>query len=72
MSTDPKGPNGIAFFPDEKYLYIGNWDPARKIVMRYNVNVDGTLANGVVFFDMTSAPGEDVLDGIQADQPGNL
>ena len=28
VSTDLKGPNGIAFSPDEKYLYVGNWDPA--------------------------------------------
>jgi len=40
--------------------------------MRYDVNVDGTLANGSVFFDMTSAPGEDALDGIKVDQQGNL
>jgi gluconolactonase len=72
VSTDLKGPNGIAFSPDEKYLYIGNWDPEKKIVMRYEVNADGTLANGKVFFDMTSAGGEDALDGVKVDQQGNL
>src|SRR5439155_171923 len=66
------GPNGIAFSPDEKYLYIGNWDPSRKVVMRYEVRDDGMLANGRVFFDMTSAPGEDALDGIKVDRRGNL
>lgn len=72
VSNDLKGPNGIAFSPNEKYLYIGNWDPAKKIVMRYEVNTDCTLTNGKVFFDMTSAPGEDALDGIKVDQQGNL
>lgn len=72
VSTELKGPNGIALSPDEKYLYIGNWDPQKKIVMRYDVNMDGTLTNGKVFFDMTSAPGEDALDGIKVDQQGNL
>ena len=72
VSTDLKGPNGIAFSPDEKYLYIGNWDPERKIVMRYEVNSDATLSNGEIFFDMTSAPGEDAIDGIKVDQEGNL
>jgi gluconolactonase len=72
VSTDLKGPNGIAFSPDEKYLYVGNWDPERKIVMRYDVNPDATLSNGKVFFDMTSAPGEDAIDGIKVDQQGNL
>jgi len=72
ISKDFTGPNGIAFSPDEKYLYVGNWDNKKKVVMRYEANLDGTLANGVVFFDMTSAPGEDALDGIKADQRGNL
>jgi len=72
VSTDLKGPNGIAFSPDEKYLYVTNWDPEKKIVMRYDVNTDGTLANGTVFFDMSSAPGEDALDGVKVDQQGNL
>jgi gluconolactonase len=72
VSTDLKGPNGIALSPDEKYLYVGNWDPANKTVMRYEVNPDATLSNGKVFFDMTSAPGEDAIDGIKLDQQGNL
>ena len=72
VSTDFSGPNGIAFSPDEKYLYVGDWDDKKKIVMRYEVNADGTLKNGKLFFDMTSAPGEDALDGIKVDQKGNL
>src|SRR5205823_6851231 len=72
VGTDLAGPNGIAFSPDEKYLYVGNWDPSRKVVMRYEVRDDGMLANGRVFFDMTSAPGEDALDGIKVDRGGNL
>jgi len=72
VSADFSGPNGIAFSPDEKYLYVGDWDDKKKIVMRYEVNADGTLKNGKLFFDMTSAPGEDALDGIKVDQKGNL
>jgi len=72
VSIDFSGPNGIAFSPDEKYLYVGDWDDKKKIVMRYEVNADGTLKNGKLFFDMTSAPGEDALDGIKVDQKGNL
>ena len=30
LADDLKGPNGLAFSPDEKYLYVGNWDTARK------------------------------------------
>ena len=72
VSTDLKGPNGIAFSPDEKYLYIGNWDTEKKIVMRYEVAIDGSLSNGQIFFDMTDAPGEDAIDGIKVDRRGNL
>ena len=72
VSTDLKGPNGIAFSLDEKYLYVGNWDPEKKIIMRYEVGADGSLSSGKVFFDMTKAPGEDALDGIKVDRQGNL
>jgi gluconolactonase len=72
VSKDLKGPNGIAFSPDEKYLYVGNWDPEKKIVMRYEVSPDGSLTSGEVFFDMTKAPGEDAIDGIKVDRRGNL
>lgn len=71
-STDLKGPNGIAFSPDEKYLYVTNWDEKKKIIMRYEVQADGTLKNGSLFFDMTGAPGEDALDGMKVDKQGNL
>jgi gluconolactonase len=40
--------------------------------MRYDVQADGTLKNGSLFFDMTSAPGEDALDGMKVDKQGNL
>ncbi len=71
-STDLRGPNGIAFSPDEKILYVANWDLAKKVVMAYDAAADGSLANGRVFFDMTSAPGEEALDGIEVDKAGNL
>jgi gluconolactonase len=72
ISKDFTGPNGIAFSPDEKYLYVGNWDEKKKVVMRYEADPDGALSNGTVFFDMTSARGEDALDGIKVDRKGNL
>ena len=71
-SKDLTGPNGLAFSPDEKFLYVDNWDDHKKIVMRYEVNADGTLKNGKVFFDMTSAGTEDALDGMKIDKAGNL
>ena len=72
LTTELKGPNGLAFSPDEKYFYVDDWDLAHKVVMRYEVQPDGSLANGKVFFDMTSTPGQSALDGMKVDEKGNL
>ncbi|HVH61011.1 MAG TPA: SMP-30/gluconolactonase/LRE family protein [Candidatus Sulfotelmatobacter sp.] len=72
VSTDLSGPNGLAFSPNEKYLYVDNWDLKKEVIMRYEVQPDGTLANGKVFFDSTGEPGEDAWDGMKVDQQGNL
>lgn len=66
------GPNGIAFTPDEKGLYVSNWDEKRKVIFRYDVAPDGSLSNPRTFFDMTKAPGEEALDGLKVDQKGNV
>jgi gluconolactonase len=72
LARDLAGPNGLAFSPDERHLYVANWDTARKIVMRYEVLADGRLGPGEVFFDMTASPGEEALDGVKVDRAGNL
>jgi gluconolactonase len=72
LSKDLRGPNGIAFSPDEKFLYVGNWDPDKKVVMRYPVQKDGSLGKGEVFVDMTSAPPKEGIDGIKVDVKGNV
>jgi gluconolactonase len=71
-STELAGPNGVAFSPDERFLYVTNWDEHEKVVMRYDVARDGSLSNGRVFFDMTRAPGAEALDGIKVDRDGDL
>jgi len=72
VSKDLTGPNGLAFSPDEKYLYVDNWDEKRKVSMRYDVHPDGTLSDGQVFLDATNEPGEDAWDGMKIDVKGNL
>jgi gluconolactonase len=65
-------PNGIALSPDERYLYVGNWDPERKVIMRYEVLPSGDVGPGAVLYDTTGAPGEDAIDGLKVDRLGNL
>lgn len=65
-------PNGIAFSPDQKYLYVSVSDPAHKVWMRYDVNPDGTVSHGKVFFDATSEKARGGPDGIKVDRDGNL
>jgi gluconolactonase len=72
VATDFTGPNGLAFSPDEKHLYVGNWDENKKVVYRYQVAADGALGKGELFFDMTSALGGDAIDGIKVDERGNV
>jgi gluconolactonase len=68
-------PNGIAFSPDEKTLYVAVSDPERAVWMAYDVQADGTLARGRVFFDATplARQGRKGLpDGMKVDRAGNL
>ncbi len=72
MSKDLKGPNGLAFSPDEHFLYVGNWDMESIVVMRYPLLKDGRLGKGEVFFDMTSVDAQEAIDGIKVDVKGNV
>ena len=72
LTKELSGPNGIAFSPDEKYLYVDNWDLKRKVLMRYEVNADGTLGLGKVFHDFTSEPQHGARAGITGDLEGNV
>ncbi len=63
-------PNGLAFSPDEKKLYVDNSEKARYIRI-FDVNEDGTLNNGTIFCDMNvDIPGHP--DGMKLDQAGNI
>ncbi|MBZ5699108.1 MAG: SMP-30/gluconolactonase/LRE family protein [Acidobacteriia bacterium] len=71
LTKDIPYPNGLTFSPDEKKLYIASSRPD-KFWMVYDVNADGTLANGRKFFDATKIPGDDVPDGMKVDTAGNV
>jgi gluconolactonase len=70
--TDLTRPNGLAFSPDEKTLYVSNSDENRRIWMRYDVAADGTVANGRVFFDATADKKPGLPDGLKIDVSGNI
>jgi gluconolactonase len=65
-------PNGLAFSPDEKTLYVANSDPDKKIWMAYDVTEDGSLSSGRVFFDATQEKEGGLPDGMKVDTRGNL
>jgi gluconolactonase len=74
--SDLQRPNGLAFSPDEKTLYVAQSDPDRAIIMSYPIEKDGSLGKGKVFFDATPAVKEGKLkglpDGLKIDKKGNL
>jgi gluconolactonase len=71
VSKEVPYPNGIAFSPDEKKLYVASSRP-EKFWMVYSVEANGSLSNGRKFFDATSIPGEGVPDGMKVDRAGNI
>ncbi len=75
MTKELSRPNGIAFSPDEKTLYVANSDPLKPIWMAYPVKEDGTLGTGKVFFDATKVLALTKLglpDGMKLDKDGNI
>lgn len=53
LTKELSRPNGIAFSPDYKKLYVANSDPDKAFWMVYDVDENGLLKNGKVFFDAT-------------------
>lgn len=75
LTDELSRPNGIAFSPDEKTLYVANSDPANPIWMAYDVTDDGAITNGHVFFDATAlveSGRRGLPDGLKIDASGNL
>jgi gluconolactonase len=74
MATDFAGPNGLAFSPDERRLYVAETgavddpDPARHIRV-FDVSADGLSLSGGGLFHSIS-PG--YCDGLKADEDGNI
>jgi gluconolactonase len=70
LDKDPQGaaPNGIAFSPDERILYVNGGTK----ITAYDVRPDDTLANPRLLIDMSieKIPGN--TDGMKVDRSGNI
>ncbi len=74
LTKELERPNGLAFSPDEKTLYVANSHGPRPILMAFPVLDDGTLGAGEVFFDATELgkTRNGGPDGLEVDEHGNL
>lgn len=70
LTKELKGPNGLAFSPDETILYIAD-SSERLHVKAFDVQPDGTLKNGRVFANLKTGM-EGPPDGMKVDVEGNL
>jgi gluconolactonase len=71
LVSDLTRPNGIAFSPDEKYLYVDNSEP-KKLWVRYRVQPDGSLTDGKIIYDATADSRPGAPDGMKVDEQGNI
>jgi len=76
LDKDPGNfpPNGLAFSPDEKILYVNNGGPSpnQRQIFAYDVQSYGTVKNRRLFADFTGEKGPGGPDGMKVDVMGNL
>lgn len=70
LTKDLSQPNGLAFSPDSKRLYIDDSD--KKNIRVYEFHLDGTISNGRLFGSEDDGTDDGVPDGIRVDKKGNL
>ena len=74
VADDFDGPNGLAFSPDEKRLYVAETGdqegdaPPKQFIRAFDVSPEGRLTGGDVFHKVE--PG--YADGFRVDEDGNL
>ncbi len=70
LTQDLKQPNGLAFSPDGKRLYVD--DSETREIHVYDVAADGSLSNGRLFGKEEGPPHSGVPDGMRVDRDGNI
>jgi gluconolactonase len=73
-TRDLSAPNGLAFSPDERTLYVANADRKRPVWTAFPVRDDGTLGAGRAFADASAWVGRfpGSPDGLKVDATGNV
>jgi len=76
LTKEMTRPNGLAFSPDEKTLYVANSDPNMPIWKAFPVKEDGTLGEGKLFYDAKKESDDPNMkggcDGLKVDVDGNV
>jgi gluconolactonase len=72
VTKELEAPNGLAFTPDYKTLYVANSQSEKPIWKAFPVNADGTLGASRVFFDAAKLrkDGDGNPDGMKVDVNG--
>ena len=70
LADDFDRPNGLAFSPDQSVLYVD--DTSRLHVRAFDVQPDGTIANGRIFAEVDENVGKGRPDGLKVDVEGNV
>jgi len=70
LTKELSQPNGLAFSPDGKRLYVD--DSEQRNIRVYDFHPDGTVSNGRIFGSEPGPPKSGVPDGIKVDTNGNL
>lgn len=74
LTNELSRPNGIAFSPDEKILYVANSDPENPVWMAYTLQEDGNIASGRTFADASDFVGREpgLPDGMKVNEEGYI
>ena len=70
LTKDLTQPNGLAFSPDGKHLYID--DSEQRNIRVYDFLTDASLSNGRIFGEEPGGKHDGVPDGMKIDRNGNL
>jgi len=70
LTKELSQPNGLAFSPDGKHLYVD--DSERRNIRVFDFTAEHRLENGRIFGEEPGGKGDGVPDGMKLDQAGNV